>query len=112
MDFFGPRFEGRRYLRYFELVELGIVTNRGTLKNLIDRGAIPPPVRLGGRTMLFDTAELVAALGQRAAPSAARRPTSSRTIRENDHSNPTPKTWHDGRGRARNSLPNSRVDPP
>jgi predicted DNA-binding transcriptional regulator AlpA len=70
MDF-GPRFEGRRYLRYFELVELGIVNNRGTLKNLIDRGAIPPPVRLGGRTMLFDTAELAAALRQQAAERTA-----------------------------------------
>jgi predicted DNA-binding transcriptional regulator AlpA len=70
MDF-GPRFEGRRYLRYFELVELGIVSNRGTLKNLIDRGVLPAPVRLGGRTMLFDTAELAAALRQQAAERTA-----------------------------------------
>jgi predicted DNA-binding transcriptional regulator AlpA len=59
---FGRRFAGRRFLRYRELVELGIVANRQTLQNLIERGALPAPLRLGGRTMLFDINELADAL--------------------------------------------------
>jgi hypothetical protein len=49
---FGPLYAGRRYLRTHELIALGIAGNRGTLRNLVRRGDLPPPIRLG-RLLLF-----------------------------------------------------------
>jgi predicted DNA-binding transcriptional regulator AlpA len=55
-----PQFHGRQYLRYNELVEIGLVTNRPTLKLLIARGLFPPPLKLSPRMLLWDVAEIAA----------------------------------------------------
>jgi hypothetical protein len=65
-DFFGPRFVGRRYLRANELIELGVVGNVRTLRNLVRSGELPPPIKLG-RLLLFPTTDLAERLMQLAA---------------------------------------------
>jgi predicted DNA-binding transcriptional regulator AlpA len=55
-----PQFHGRKYLRFNELVAIGLVTNRPTLKLLIKRGLFPPPLRLSPRMLLWDVAEIAA----------------------------------------------------
>ena len=74
-DFFGPRFCGRRYLRFAELVELGIAPNRPTLERWVARGQFPRPLRIG-RTVFWDMGEVRALLEQRA---AARAPVAGET---------------------------------
>ena len=67
--FLGPRYAGRRYLRYGELEELGIVGNRATLKLWIDAGAFPPGIRIAGpygRTLVWSVPEIVHVLAARA----------------------------------------------
>ena len=67
--FLGPRFAGRRYLRYGELELLGIVGNRATLKLWIDAGAFPPGIRIAGpygRTLVWSVPEVVQVLADRA----------------------------------------------
>jgi hypothetical protein len=68
-NFFGPRYAGRRYLRFFELVDVGVVQNRGTLKNQIRRGEFPAGIRGGasGRSLMWDVREIVPVLMARAA---------------------------------------------
>jgi predicted DNA-binding transcriptional regulator AlpA len=53
-----PQFHGRKYLRYNELVAIGLVTNRPTLKLLIARGLFPAPLKLSPRLHLWDVAEI------------------------------------------------------
>jgi hypothetical protein len=65
----GSRFAGRRYLRYADLKELGIVENRGTLKVWIERGAFPPGIRIAGpsgRTLVWSAAEVAGVIAERA----------------------------------------------
>jgi hypothetical protein len=68
--FLGPRFAGRRYLRYTELEDLGIVGNRATLKLWIDAGAFPRGIKIAGpfgRTLVWLVPEVVHVLAARAA---------------------------------------------
>jgi hypothetical protein len=68
--FLGPRFAGRRYLRYGEIESLGIVTNRGTLDLWIERGAFPRGIRIAGpygKTLVWLVPEIVEVLAERAA---------------------------------------------
>ena len=58
---FGPRYAGRRYLRTHELVAIGIAANTRTLANLVKRGELPTPIRMG-RLLLFPTDQLAACL--------------------------------------------------
>lgn len=70
----GPKYSGRRFLRYAELVDLGIVNNRGTLSYWIERGAFPAGIRIGGRsgrTLVWSVDEIVAVLAQRVAERSA-----------------------------------------
>ena len=60
---FGPRYAGRRYLRTHEVIAIGIAANRRTLANLVKRGDLPTPIRLG-RVLLFSTDELAARLAR------------------------------------------------
>lgn len=55
-----PQFHGRKYLRFNELVAIGIVTNRPTLNLLIKRGLFPPPLKLSPRMLLWDVADIAA----------------------------------------------------
>jgi hypothetical protein len=48
-EFLGPRFSGRRFLRYAELESLGVIDNRATLALWVSRGAFPAPLRIPGR---------------------------------------------------------------
>jgi predicted DNA-binding transcriptional regulator AlpA len=69
-EFLGPRYAGRRYLRYSELEELGIVANRATLKLWMDAGAFPRGIKIAGRfgrTLVWSVPEIVQALAERVA---------------------------------------------
>jgi hypothetical protein len=69
-NYFGPKYAGRRYLRYAELVDIGVINNRGTLKNMIKRGEFPAGIRNGGpsgRCLCWDVTEIVPVLIARAA---------------------------------------------
>jgi prophage regulatory protein len=73
----GPRFAGRRFLRVNELIELGLVNNRGTLDYWVRTGRFPQPLRVGQRCLLFAVAEIEAMLKSRASerePARAARP--------------------------------------
>jgi hypothetical protein len=75
-EFLGPRYAGRRYLRYGELEALGIVGNRATLKLWIDAGAFPPGIRIAGpygRTLVWSVPEVVGTCSL-PAPTSARFP--------------------------------------
>jgi predicted DNA-binding transcriptional regulator AlpA len=74
-QFLGPRYAGRRYLRYSELEELGIVGNRATLKLWINAGAFPPGIKIAGpygRTLVWSVPEVVQVLTARADERAPR----------------------------------------
>jgi hypothetical protein len=47
-DILGPRYVGRRYLRYADLVALGIVGNRGSLALWIRKGQFPAGIKIAG----------------------------------------------------------------
>jgi predicted DNA-binding transcriptional regulator AlpA len=67
--FLGPRFAGRRFLRFGELEELGIVGNRATLKLWMDAGAFPRGIKIAGRygrTLVWPVDEVVRLLAERA----------------------------------------------
>jgi hypothetical protein len=68
--FLGPRFAGRRYLRFCDLEAIGIVANRASLRSWIDRGAFPRGIRIAGpygRTLVWPVGEIVKVLADRAA---------------------------------------------
>jgi predicted DNA-binding transcriptional regulator AlpA len=57
--------ENLRCLRYAELVELGIIKNRMTLRRWILSGHFPQPVRLGGNSIAWLAADVRAWLESR-----------------------------------------------
>jgi predicted DNA-binding transcriptional regulator AlpA len=66
----GPYYSGRRYLRFRELQQLGIVTNRATLKLWIDSGAFPAGIKLAGprgKTLLWRADEVARVIAERTA---------------------------------------------
>jgi predicted DNA-binding transcriptional regulator AlpA len=68
--FLGSRYVGRRYLRYAELESLGLVDNRGSLKNWMDAGAFPRGIRIPGRngkTLVWAAIEVAQHIAQRVA---------------------------------------------
>ena len=68
--FLGPGFAGRRYLRYRELAALGIVRDRITLNQWMERGAFPRGIRIAGpygKTLVWLVPEVVDAIAARAA---------------------------------------------
>jgi predicted DNA-binding transcriptional regulator AlpA len=68
--FLGTRYIGRRYLRYSELEALGLVDNRGSLKNWIDAGAFPRGIKIPGRTgktLVWHAVEVARHIAQRVA---------------------------------------------
>jgi hypothetical protein len=62
-----PVFFGRRYLRYRDLVAVGLVNNRMTLWRIVRAGRFPAPIYNTVQVPLWDTLELAAMLRQRAA---------------------------------------------
>jgi predicted DNA-binding transcriptional regulator AlpA len=69
-EFLGPRYAGRRFLRYRELRELGLVGNRATLDLWMDKGAFPRGLKLPGpygKTLVWHVPELVRLIAQRLA---------------------------------------------
>jgi predicted DNA-binding transcriptional regulator AlpA len=62
-----PVFFGRRFLRYRDLVAVGLVNNRMTLWRMVRAGRFPPPIYNTVQVPLWDTLELAAMLRQRAA---------------------------------------------
>jgi predicted DNA-binding transcriptional regulator AlpA len=49
---FGPAYAGRRYLRVDELIAIGVARNASTIRNLVRRGDLPAPIKMG-RLLLF-----------------------------------------------------------
>jgi predicted DNA-binding transcriptional regulator AlpA len=49
-QFLGTRYIGRPYVRFAELIDLGVVDNRATLALWIEAGAFPRPIKLAGPT--------------------------------------------------------------
>ena len=49
-QFLGTRYIGRRYVRFSELIDLGVVDNRATLTLWIEAGTFPRPIKLAGPT--------------------------------------------------------------
>jgi len=45
-------------LRYWHLVDLGIINNRMTLKRWIDRGHFPGPIRLGPNSIAWRASDV------------------------------------------------------
>jgi predicted DNA-binding transcriptional regulator AlpA len=69
-EFLGPRYAGRRFLRYRELEELGLVDNRATLDLWIEKGAFPRGLKIPGpygKTLVWSVCELAHLLAQRVA---------------------------------------------
>ena len=69
-EFLGPRFAGRRYLRYSELRSLGLVGNRATLNLWMRKGAFPAGLKIPGaygKTLVWLVPEVVRHLAERAA---------------------------------------------
>lgn len=57
----GPRYLGRRYLRYAELEALGLCDNRASLKLWMDAGAFPRGIKIPGRpgkTLVWSAVEV------------------------------------------------------
>ena len=62
-QFLGSRYLGRRYLRYAELEQLGLVDNRATLKLWMDAGAFPRRLKIpgpSGKTLVWLAVEIAA----------------------------------------------------
>ena len=60
-QFLGPRFLGRRYLRYAELEALGVCDNRASLKLWMDAGAFPRGLKIPGpygKTLVWSAVEV------------------------------------------------------
>jgi hypothetical protein len=69
-QFLGSRYLGRRYLRYAELEQLGLVDNRGSLKLWMDAGAFPRGIRIpgpAGKTLVWIAVEVARLVAQRVA---------------------------------------------
>jgi predicted DNA-binding transcriptional regulator AlpA len=71
-QFLGTRYIGRRYVRFSELIDLGVVDNRATLTLWIESGVFPKPIKLAGPTgkslrwVAVEVAQLIAKrLGER-----------------------------------------------
>ena len=61
--------ETLRCLRYSDLVELGIIRNRMTLKRWVESGNFPPPIRLGSNSIAWISSDVQAWLDARIAES-------------------------------------------
>jgi hypothetical protein len=62
-----PVFFGRRFLRYRDLVAIGLINNRMTLWRSVRAGRFPPPIYNTPHCPLWDAVELAGMLRQRAA---------------------------------------------
>jgi hypothetical protein len=61
VKYLGEGFRGRRYLRYRELHALGLVHDRAGLRQWIERGGFPAPLKVAGpqgRTTLWPAIEI------------------------------------------------------
>jgi predicted DNA-binding transcriptional regulator AlpA len=67
-QFLGSRYLGRRYLRYAELEQLGLVDNRATLKLWMDAGAFPRRLKIpgpSGKTLVWLAVEIAQLVARR-----------------------------------------------
>ena len=67
-QFLGPRYLGRRYLRYAELEALGLCDNRASLKLWMNAGAFPRGIKIPGpygKTLVWSAVELARLLALR-----------------------------------------------
>jgi hypothetical protein len=67
-QFLGPKYIGRRYLRYAELEALGLCDNRASLKLWMDAGAFPRGIKIPGpygKTLVWFAVEVVRLIAQR-----------------------------------------------
>ena len=67
-QFLGPRYLGRRYLRYAELEALGLCDNRASLKNWMDAGGFPRGIKIPGpygKTLVWHAVEVARLIAQR-----------------------------------------------
>jgi predicted DNA-binding transcriptional regulator AlpA len=67
-EILGPRYAGRRFLRYRELEELGLVDNRATLDLWIAKKAFPAGLKIPGpygKTLVWHVPEVVRLIAQR-----------------------------------------------
>jgi hypothetical protein len=68
IEYLGEQYAGRRYVRYVDLVRLGLVGNRRTLRTWIELGVFPGGIRLPskhGTTLVWSTAEIAQTLADR-----------------------------------------------
>jgi predicted DNA-binding transcriptional regulator AlpA len=61
------QFFGRRFLRFSELQEIGIVKHRSTLDRWVAEGRFPKPLKLGARVAVWDAEEIAKVIATRAA---------------------------------------------
>jgi predicted DNA-binding transcriptional regulator AlpA len=69
-QFLGSRYLGRRYLRYGELEQLGLVDNRSSLAVWMNAGAFPRGIKIpgpAGKTLVWLAAEVARLIAQRVA---------------------------------------------
>jgi len=67
-QFLGSRYLGRRYLRYAELVALGLIDNRASLKFWMDAGVFPRSIKISGptgKTLVWLAVEVARLVAQR-----------------------------------------------
>jgi predicted DNA-binding transcriptional regulator AlpA len=67
-QFLGSRYLGRRYLRYAELEQLGLVDNRSSLTVWMNVGAFPRGIKIPGRygkTLVWLAVEVAQLVAQR-----------------------------------------------
>ena len=79
-----------KYLRYANLVEDGLVNNRATLKNLIDKCGFPPGRLVGPKTRRLDLTRR----STPTSPAALSRPRRPRPRLADAPAKPTPPMWH------------------
>ena len=75
--FLGSRFIGRRYLRYGELEQLGLVDNRSSLTVWMNAGAFPRGIKIpgpAGKTLVWLAVEVAQLVVQRVAEREASSP--------------------------------------
>jgi hypothetical protein len=77
VEFLGEQYRGRRYIRFADLVALGLFNNRRTLKTWVELGAFPAGIRLPskhGATLVWSAAEVAQTLADRHAERDSKHP--------------------------------------
>jgi predicted DNA-binding transcriptional regulator AlpA len=87
--FLGPKYLGRRYLKYSEIVDLGLADNRAVLQKWMAAGVFPRCLKLAGprgRSLRWLASEVAALIAERVAErdGSSSTETDDRADRPND----------------------------